>query len=267
MRRALPFCLDQAERNVWNVILRPYTDKLSPRACLVQLDDLGEEQLQRVAEFAFLIIETSLGNYQAWLAVDADESIKRRLKRGVGADCGASESVRVAGSLNAKPTRRQPDGSYPRVKLIHCELGLIVEPTQLERAGLLAESLPDASSASCSQTRASASCAQERIAKLVPRLSVQNRRILQFPNYQRCLNEAPPAQSHSGPDRSAADFAFSFISGDWGHSKEETIQELLRVSEKAKERGREYAERTVENAYEALASQIAACDHTNTAAA
>ena len=64
----------------------------------------------------FLALETSPGNYQAWLALSGneDKDFARRLRKGVGADATASGATRVAGSLNFKD-KYAPN--FPRVTI------------------------------------------------------------------------------------------------------------------------------------------------------
>ena len=52
----------------------------------------------------FLIIETSPGNHQAWLAMpgEHDREFARRVRRGARADITASGATKIAGSLNFK---------------------------------------------------------------------------------------------------------------------------------------------------------------------
>jgi RepB DNA-primase from phage plasmid len=52
----------------------------------------------------FLTIETSPGNFPAWLALPGmeDKDFARRLRKGTGADTTASGATRVAGSVNFK---------------------------------------------------------------------------------------------------------------------------------------------------------------------
>jgi len=70
----------------------------------VQLDDLTDEQYERVRPAAFLMLRTSPKGKQAWVCIDgADKEVARRLRKGTGADPSASASVRTAGSLNYKP--------------------------------------------------------------------------------------------------------------------------------------------------------------------
>src|SRR4051812_44084885 len=60
--RMLPAMLDDAAAKKRNVIIRPH----GPEVTLLQLDDLKPNQLPAVA---FVALETSPGNYQAWLAL------------------------------------------------------------------------------------------------------------------------------------------------------------------------------------------------------
>src|ERR1051326_5362760 len=54
---------------------------------LIQLDGLAPANAERIREFSFAILETSRGNFQAWLAVaDATEDTARQLKMVTGAD-------------------------------------------------------------------------------------------------------------------------------------------------------------------------------------
>ena len=91
----------------------------------------------------FLALETSPGNFQAWLALHGveDKDFARRVRKGTGADATASGATRVAGSVNFKdkydpektgklsargdPCRRSP--------------GRVTSAAELERLGLVAE--------------------------------------------------------------------------------------------------------------------------------
>jgi hypothetical protein len=73
---------------------------------------------------SFLVLHTSPGNFQTWLAVsDADADFARRLRRGAGADLGASGASRMAGSLNCKD-KYAP--AFPRVETVHTNPGHLV---------------------------------------------------------------------------------------------------------------------------------------------
>jgi len=64
-----------------NLMIRPYTP---PAVVLAQLDDLEQEQLERVRPAAFLTLRTSSGpkGHQAWMAVEnGDRDFTSRLNR------------------------------------------------------------------------------------------------------------------------------------------------------------------------------------------
>ena len=64
------------------------------------------------------------------------------------------------------------------------------------------------------------------------------------PSHDRCLNDAPAARNHNGPDRTQADFEFCLISTDRGWAVEATAQRLMIESEKARQQGFRYAMHT-----------------------
>jgi hypothetical protein len=135
LRHLLPVMLSNAEKNERNLIVRP----LSDRAVFIQLDDLSREGLERVKPAAFLGLETSPGNYQAWVSIptgQSDKDFARRLRKGAGADDTAGGATRVAGSLNFKD-KYAPD--FPTVQIAHSAPGLMASTSQLESLGLVAE--------------------------------------------------------------------------------------------------------------------------------
>ena len=95
-----------------------------PRHRFLQLDDLAADRLPAIAPAVFLALETSPGNFQAWLALPGseDKDFARRVRRGTGADATASGATRVAGSLNFKDkyapdlsAREDPSGAAGRM--------------------------------------------------------------------------------------------------------------------------------------------------------
>ncbi len=79
--------------------MRPHENGVT----LIQLDDLPAAALDRVRSAAFLILNTSPGSCQAWLAVRANADaadLRHRVKKAAGADPSASGTVRVAGTMN-----------------------------------------------------------------------------------------------------------------------------------------------------------------------
>src|SRR5205085_8121627 len=115
-----------------NVIVRPH----SAKAALIQLDDLNEAGAERLWPVSFLLLRTSSGNYQTWVAVaDANADFARRLRKGAGADPAASGATRVSGSLNFKE-KYAP--AFPRVETVHARPGLVVARAELEALGVVA---------------------------------------------------------------------------------------------------------------------------------
>ena len=224
LRRTLPALLDDAAAKQHSVIVRPD----GPTVTFVQLDDLDAEKLARAAPPVFLALETSPGNFQAWLAIPGSEDADfiRRLKRGAGADVNASGATRVAGSLNFKPIYAP---NFPRVMIHTARSGRTTNAAELERLGLIAapEALP----------------AFKTPARLP---SAGNRK---WPSYEIALDRAPQNRDGSGPSRSHADLAWCMTAITWGWGVEETARRLQEEPEsKAHERGPRYAEDTARKA-------------------
>src|SRR3974390_425264 len=103
LRRVVGEKLSAGVRAQHNFIIRPRPD-------LLQLDDLDCAKVQRIGPHSFMVIETSPGCFQAWLALrdipkdkTTADDLLRRLRKGAGADRSASGATRIAGSLNFKP--------------------------------------------------------------------------------------------------------------------------------------------------------------------
>ena len=65
LRHGMPSLMGSAINYRHNLIVRPK----GGMAEMVQLDDLGGSGVERVRRAAFLILTTSAGNHQAWVAV------------------------------------------------------------------------------------------------------------------------------------------------------------------------------------------------------
>ncbi len=230
LRYLLPTMLSNAAKNERNLIVRP----ISPRAVFIQLDDLSKEGLERLKPVAFLGLETSPGNYQAWVSIPAGQSGKdfaRRLPKGAGADDTASGATRVAGSLNFKD-KYAPH--FPTVQIAHSAPGLMASTGQLESMGLVAE--------------------PEKPAPPIFRLSRTVRvRSNKWPSYLRCVNDAPLNHDKTGPDISRADFTWCMTAISWGHGIEATAAQIIEESTGARENGERYAQMTAANAATAVA--------------
>jgi hypothetical protein len=226
LRPAMPEILRDATGQRHNVIVRPR----SAGATLIQLDDLGEDAAARLRPVSFLVLRTSPGNYQAWVAVaDGDADFARRLRQGAGADLTASGAARISGSLNFKE-KYAPE--FPRVETVHASPGRVVTRAGLEALGVVAP--------------------PEKTAVAAIPVSRQRPGTIGWPSYQRCVENAPPARSGDRPDISRADFTFCLLAIDWGWSVEETADRLMQESGKAQENGEAYALRTARNAAAAI---------------
>jgi hypothetical protein len=226
LKRGMPSLIRSAIQWQHNLIVRPQ----GATAELVQLDDLSEAMLERVRSAAFLILTTSAGNHQAWVAVtEGGPELARRLRRGSGADPSASGATRVSGSVNFK---RRYAPNFPTVQILEATPRRKVKEDELETVGLLA--------------------APDRVPVSRPFRAGSNWRAKAWPSYERCLQNAPPTHGSDRPDVSRADFTFCLIAIDWGWSLEETCGRLLEKSSKARENGESYARRTAERAAAAV---------------
>jgi hypothetical protein len=226
LKAILPDLLTRTEQRHLNLIVRPR----SIGAQLLQLDDLNQRDVERLAGYAFLTLETSPASYQAWLAIDSqDTTMKQRLRKQIEFDAGANGAVRVAGSLNVKPHHRRADGTYPRVRLVEVEPGLLSVPAELERAGLLAppETPPCVSHLSpLGELKIPAS----------------------LPDYDMSI---APASQTGQPDRSRYDISWTMKALRRGCDPHDVLNGLRVNSPKAAARSK-YAEKTVARAMDYL---------------
>jgi hypothetical protein len=225
LKHFLPQLIASAEKHERNLIVRP----VSRRAVFIQLDDLGKEGMERLKSVAFLGLETSPGNYQAWVAMPGgacDKEFARRLRKGAGADETASGATRAAGTLNFK---EKYAAAFPRVQLAYSSPGLMTSAAQIESIGLVAE--------------------PEQAIAYYPVPQAFRTRTGKWPNYKTCLQGAPESKSRPGhPRESIADFTWCLTAISWGHGIEETAARLMEESAKARENGGHYALQTAQNA-------------------
>jgi hypothetical protein len=219
LKNSLPRLFPGATARQNNIIVRPHSDT----AQLIQLDDLKAEALPRLRDVAFLILQTSPGNHQAWIAVsdlkpgEETKEFARRLRKGAGADPSASGATRVAGTVNYK-RKYEPD--FPEVKIIDAVPGRVATQAAIESCGIVAPPEPPA------------------VIPMTPRRQSHSDKERTWPDYERCVAGAPPSREGDGPDRSMADFFWCMMAAQRGWSIEETASELLKVSGKAQERAR-----------------------------
>jgi hypothetical protein len=205
--------LVDAEEEHWSVVLRPrpVRDVLP-----VQLDDLDRRAIDTIDPFSFLVIETSPGNCQSWIALrrprQKDLSVFwGGLRRFFGADTSASGASRIAGSINFK---RKYAPNFPSVRIESLHAKHIVTCEDLEAAGLIAPAPPPAVES-----------------RTFPR--PQGKR--GWPDYAEAFRGAPLRADGSGKDRSKADCMWCKWAAERGHSEQEIAARLIEVSEKARE--------------------------------
>ena len=228
--RSMPYLVESAARRQNNVIVRP---RVEGTVC-IQLDDLDRRKADAIAPAAFLTLETSPGNYQAWVAVqDAPTGTTARLRRGTGADLKASGATRVAGTHNFKP-KYAPD--FPVVRIEQAQPGKIVSVADLDALHVLALEIRPVEIISPGATDRPRGPARK------------------WPSYEQVLAGAPAGPS-GNPSRTSVDFTWCKIALSWGHSQEATAGRLVEESTKAQENGPEYVRKTVERAAWAAAQR------------
>ena len=135
--------VEQADGEFWSMVVRPRSE----RVVFWLVDDATRETCERLRAVSLLQIETSLDNYQCWLAIgderekeELDATRKRflRVVSRIGGNGGSYGALRWPGSDNHKPERKQADGSQPTVRIIYLEMGRVTTIAELGRIGLLA---------------------------------------------------------------------------------------------------------------------------------
>jgi hypothetical protein len=246
LTRTLPALLGTANTNRLNLTIRPRGSGVR----FIQLDDLstanhqiatpssgglsfGTWQMLDLAAESFIIIQTSPGNYQAWLAMpgEHDRAVARRVKRATRADLTASGAGKIDGSLNFKD-KYAPD--FLRITIRYAQPGRLTSPDELELLGLVAP--------------------LETFAPLSPAWPA-SRGTDKWPSYGKCLDGAPRNRDGRGPDRSRADYWFCFLAIQWGHGESDTVDRLMQESPKAREKGRSYVAQTARQAATAVERQ------------
>lgn len=223
--RVVSAMLETASIEQLNLIIRPH----GPDVSFLQLDDLSSDKLPPLAPAMFLILETSSGNFQAWLGLSGkvETDFARRVRKGTGADATASGATRIAGSFNFKD-KHAPN--YPRVKIHSARSGYLTTIAELAQLGVIAppEQFPPL-----------------RVTHALPS-SVRNRL---WPDYTHSLERAPPNSEDTGPDTSRADIVWCMTAITWGFEIRETASRLmLEPRSKAHIRGETYALATARKA-------------------
>jgi hypothetical protein len=237
-RRSLPYYLEHNLDNpTHSLCVRPR----GPRR-LIQVDDCSWEVVRLLLPFAFLVVMTSPGNYQVWIAladvIPDDEEFKaqkRRLYKKLnpkkdpkGANGGAHGSIRLPGTLNRKPARRYADGESPRVQLLSVQPGRKVSIAELDAAGLLAPPPKGMT--------------PEEVRELKAKLPSGG-----WPDINDYLGRAG--------DRSGPECSWAMASFKRGFPRYAIIAKLKDIGPKASTRDDDYAEQTVDAAWNFLTEQ------------
>lgn len=220
MRRSVDHRIAAAESWASSYIVRPIIPPAEP-VKLIQLDDFDAEKWPELEELAFIAWKTSPAKGQAFLAVRLPEPgndtlrlhIRRSLIAYFGADNSASGAARFPGSLN---TKYRP--AFP-VSITFERPGHILDYAEIAPYLLPAPAAP------------------------APRLHVPSS-LRPFPDWEREARDQQTAV--------LADWHWSLKALDRQRGLDETIEELLRVSSKARKKGRSYAASTVTNAARAM---------------
>jgi hypothetical protein len=185
-----------------NLTVRPFSDTTA----FIQLDDLTEAKLDRVRPVAFLTVQTSPGNYQAWVAVPGFASnqdrkdFTGRVKEQAKSDSSATDSVRLAGTYNFK---HKYVGNYPKIAILDTAPGRRTTPEALEALGFVAPPRPPTVVRFKTPGNHSHSGSNKG-----------------WPDYDLCVKGAPVARE-GGADRSKADFVWCLMAAQRGHSAED----------------------------------------------
>jgi hypothetical protein len=235
--KSIPWLRHQ-NRNGRNVYIRPKGEHH-----LSLLDDLNEDGVLAMKDAHFnpaLIVETSPGNYQAWLkhpeplSKELGTAAARALAAKFGGDCGAADwrhFGRLAGFTNRKPKHLDSvTGMYPFVRLI--EAGGSVYPE--------AEWFLDGVRKAVRRQNADRDRTRQQIAKIAPVL----------PNDLKTVDSFR-SDSRYGGDGTRIDLAYAVYALSHGASIVK-VQAAIRsrdLSHKGNERRQnEYVERTIKKA-------------------
>lgn len=191
---------------------------------VIQVDD-PTRHLDELKRLAFLVIETSAGNIQGWLAVRLEGRTYDETRRAViehfGGDVGASGSMRWPDSLNCKyePAFRVRVEQVQAGHILDVEHILHMMPVEQQR----------------------------------PARNIEHRRqagTAYVPDWSRV------AALHPGVSRSEVDYYVSLGAAQNGVELDETVEYLMSASPKTASlnegKARRYAERTARRAYQAM---------------
>jgi hypothetical protein len=217
---------------------------------LLQLDDIPEDRLLLIQHLAFIVIQTSPGSFQAWLAwksQEEDTEFKSRVRKLIS-DKNATGAVRIPGSRNFKLPYLRKYGEFPLIEITHVSPGRLTSREEIVGAfGLpVAIELPAGGARPAVSEKRSrvedAACLMESL-----KSSATGNR---WPSYKMCLDGS---YADGKQQRHSADYFWckqSFLWGQ-GYGVADVAARLMLESAKAQERGSRYATETATNALRA----------------
>lgn len=231
-----------------DIYIRPLPEPGS--GTIVLLDDLDREKLSTLSEHVkpALTVETSPGNFQAWVRVGTDltpgehTALAKQMAERFGGDRGCADWAhvgRLAGFANRKPKHTREDGKHHfcRVDSVCADQSqtiLVQDPELIEMARRTAQEQTHVQTGQ-------ATGVQTTPAQAGPKIRADYRKF-----YAAAMDE-------KNGDKSRADYAACIKLAAAGYKKEEMVAVLVLESEKCREKGpeygKEYAERTAEKAY------------------
>jgi hypothetical protein len=128
--------------------------------------------------------------------------------------------------------------NFPRVAICLAHPGHVTTPAALEQLGLVAAREPEPDRPS-------------------PTTRLRDPGTREWPDWQRCLDRAPPSQSGRGNRQSIADWNYALISAQRGFGVDEIASRLQEVSPKTRDNGEAYAMKTATRAAETAEKNLA----------
>jgi len=130
-----------------DIYIHPYAQDRNAGYILLDLDRADPDivhTMRAKGHQPCVVLQTSPGHLQAWVQVSPTPlepatatAIGRQLARLYGGDLASADwrhLGRLAGFTNQKPTRRQPSGYAPWVKVLHAQSGLALQGASLVEA-------------------------------------------------------------------------------------------------------------------------------------
>jgi len=219
-----------------DVYIRPYAEKRNAGYILVDLDTAAPSALDRMRADGHepcVVTQTSSGRLQVWVRVSlaplepaVATAIGRHLADAYGGDPASTDwrhLGRLAGFTNQKPTRRQPSGYAPWVRLLHAQTQLATHSRALLEAAerrLSPSPIPAISTPPQTACPSAAPAAEPIAATITPAAAAAI--------YHRFLNRLRIPQRFPQPDWSIADLwiAQELLRGRTSAAQVQTILRL-----------------------------------------